>query len=134
VIPPIAQTQVKFVWGICTNRDQTHDSSEVDECLNDLEASGNDRSDGEFGFKLKRNGKNEDEIRTQVTDMCSDVYADVVRQGIVVEDDATDDGEGGKSSGYCLQMSGYHFPSSFYSKWHMHSLCLSLKYICRDRR
>ena len=89
------QTQVKFVWGICTNRDQTHDSSEVDECLNDLEAGGNDRSDGEFGFKLKRNGKNEDEIRTQVKDMCSDVYADVVRQGIVKEDDdITGDGGG----------------------------------------
>ena len=106
---------MKFVWGICTNRDQTHDSSEVDECLNDLEAGGNDRSDGEFGFKLKRNGKNEDEIRTQVTDMCSDVYADVVRQGIVKEDDdITSDGggggdddaeEGGKSScDYYLKM------------------------------
>ena len=90
------QTQVKFVWGICTARDQTHDSSEVDECLNDLESSGNDRPDGEFGFKLKRNGKNEDEIRTQVTDMCSDVYADVVRQGIVKEDDITGDTEGGE--------------------------------------
>lgn len=103
------QTQVKFVCGICTTRDQTHDSSEVDECLNDLEASGNDRSDGEFGFKLKRNEKNEDEIRTQVTDMRSDVYADVVRQGIVKEDDVTEDAEdgseGGKSSGE--QISGY---------------------------
>jgi hypothetical protein len=86
---PWRQTQVKFVWGICTYRDETHDSTEVDECLNNLEASGNDGSDGEFGFKLKRNGRNEDEIRTQITDMCSDVYADVVRQGIVLPGDGT---------------------------------------------
>ena len=89
------QTQVKFVWGICTYRDQTHDSREVDECLNDLEASGNDRPDEEFGFELKRNGKNEAEIRTQVTDMCSDVYVDVVRQGIVAEDDISNNAETG---------------------------------------
>ena len=89
------QTQVKFVWGICTYRDQTHDSRGIDECLNDLEASGNGRSDEEFGFELKRNGKNEAEIGTQVTDMCSDVYADVVRQGIVAEDDISNNAETG---------------------------------------
>ena len=89
------QTQVKFVWGICTYRDQAHDSRDIDEWLNDLEASGNGRSDEEFGFELKRNGKNEAEIRTQVTDMCSDVYADVVRQGIVTGDDISNNAETG---------------------------------------